>query len=96
MGDQHHHHNHHHRRRHLSGVSIEELHECDPLYAVEVTGGSFSWDLDTRELTLKNIDVQIPSGSQSFLLAHSHIECDIFYLYFNVTGIGNSFNCLIK
>ncbi|XP_060582748.1 ATP-binding cassette sub-family C member 9-like [Ruditapes philippinarum] len=56
------HHHHHHRRRQMSGVSIEELQECDPQYAVEVSGGAFSWDLETKELALKNIDLQIPSG----------------------------------
>ena len=60
VGD--HHHHHHHRRRQMSGVSIEELQECDPQYAVEVSGGAFSWDLETKELCLKNIDLQIPNG----------------------------------
>jgi hypothetical protein len=50
----------------MSGVSIEELQECDPQYAVEVSGGAFSWDLETKELALKNIDLQIPSGTFCF------------------------------
>jgi hypothetical protein len=42
-------------------MSIEEL-ECDPQYALEIHNGCFSWDLDTQEVTLKHIDIQIPTG----------------------------------
>ncbi|XP_052239294.1 ATP-binding cassette sub-family C member 9-like isoform X2 [Dreissena polymorpha] len=53
---------HHQRRRHHSNVSIEETQYDDLPYALEITDGSFSWDLEKREPMLKNIQLKIPHG----------------------------------
>lgn len=58
---------HHSRCRHPSGRSIEDA-DSDAVYAVEVDNGSFSWNLDTHELTLKNINVHIPIGKLTMII----------------------------
>lgn len=57
------------RRRHHSGVSagdFDDLNEdmvfLEPRSAVEIFDGNFSWNLETKELALKNISVKIPMG----------------------------------
>lgn len=57
------------RRRHHSGVSscdiddiAEELVFMEARIAVELSGGNFSWDLKSREVFLKDINVKIPTG----------------------------------
>ena len=57
------------RRRHHSGVSTGDLDEHEEVFtelpsAVEIFSGSFSWDLDTKQVYLKDINVKFPMGKQ--------------------------------
>ncbi|XP_060072663.1 ATP-binding cassette sub-family C member 9-like [Ylistrum balloti] len=63
------------RRRHTSGVSTEDEDDVadvttviEPRATVEVSHGNFSWELETRELSLKNIDIRIPSGKLTIIV----------------------------
>ena len=57
------------RRRHHSGVGTGDFDDVndDMVFlelrsAVEIFDGNFSWNLETKELALKNISVKIPMG----------------------------------
>ncbi|OWF53711.1 ATP-binding cassette sub-family C member 9 [Mizuhopecten yessoensis] len=63
------------RRRHTSGVSTEDEDDVadvttviEPRATVEVNHGNFSWELESKELSLKNIDIKIPSGKLTIIV----------------------------
>ena len=56
------HHGQSYRRRHLSGFSTED--EDEPQHVLEIIEGHFSWDLEKKETTLKNINLQVNPGEE--------------------------------
>ena len=57
------------RKRHTSGVSTEDEEEVaekvtviEARMVVEISNGSFSWDLVTKDPVLKDINLKIPTG----------------------------------
>ncbi|XP_033748591.1 LOW QUALITY PROTEIN: ATP-binding cassette sub-family C member 9-like [Pecten maximus] len=63
------------RRRHTSGVSTEDEDDVadvttviEPRATVEVVHGNFSWELESKELSLKNINIKIPSGKLTIIV----------------------------
>ncbi|XP_076452886.1 ATP-binding cassette sub-family C member 9-like [Babylonia areolata] len=64
------------RRRHHSGVSTGDLDDdvhddlalMEPSNVIEIFSGNFTWDLETRELTLKDINVKVPGGKLTMVV----------------------------
>ena len=77
------------RRRHHSGISTGDFDDAnDDLvflelrYAVEIFDGNFSWNLETKELALKNISVKFPMGNLpvSLYVALPHASTPVPFL----------------
>ncbi|VDI08555.1 Hypothetical predicted protein [Mytilus galloprovincialis] len=63
------------RQRHTSGVSTEDEDEIAEKFTliearmvVEINNGSFSWDLSSKEPTLNDINVKIPTGKLTIIV----------------------------
>ncbi|KAK3084802.1 hypothetical protein FSP39_019339 [Pinctada imbricata] len=63
------------RRRHTSGVSTgdeEEIADCvtlvEPRMVIEISNGNFSYDLNTKEVYLRNVNLKIPTGKLTLIV----------------------------